>query len=356
MSIINQVLNELERRGGNASLGESAIRAVAPRKRSYVMRYVLIVAAMLLLLVLAQWYWGRAKAPVNVQVVAVAPTNTTLLASSGPVSAAVSAPAVVVSMSSDSAVVASSAVQGSLHGKPLLAVQSDEEPVVAPEVKKIAKGTSEHHKREMAETTDAASMEDLEQLKKISPQQRAENEFNKANLAVQEGRLNDALSGYEGALLIDPTFKPARRAWVAVLVSMKRNDEAEQVLQRGLKRDSHDAGFAMQLARLQVERDAMPLALETLQKTLPYAEGQADYQSFVAAISQRLGKHEEAVASYQIALKLAPNNGVWLMGMGISLQALQRNDEARTAYQRALDLKSLSPQLQVYVEQKLKEL
>jgi MSHA biogenesis protein MshN len=112
----------------------------------------------------------------------------------------------------------------------------------------------------------------------------------------------------------------------------------------------------MLLARLQVERGDVPLALETLQKTLPYAGELADYQSFVAALQQRQSHHEEAVAHYQIALKLAPNNGLWLMGMGISLQALQRKEEARDAYLRALATNSLSAQLQAYVQQKLKEL
>ena len=44
------------------------------------------------------------------------------------------------------------------------------------------------------------------------------------------------------------------------------------------------------------------------------------------------------------------------MGMGISLQALQRKEEARDAYQRALATNSLSAQLQAYVQQKLKVL
>jgi MSHA biogenesis protein MshN len=75
----------------------------------------------------------------------------------------------------------------------------------------------------------------------------------------------------------------------------------------------------------------------------------------MAALLQRLGRHEEAVGHYQVALKLAPNNGLWLMGMGISLQALQRNEEARDAYQRALATNSLNAQLQGFVQQKLKE-
>jgi MSHA biogenesis protein MshN len=51
-----------------------------------------------------------------------------------------------------------------------------------------------------------------------------------------------------------------------------------------------------------------------------------------------------------------PNNGIWLMGMGISLQALQHNDDARAAYRRALSTNSLNPQLQAFVQNKLKEL
>jgi MSHA biogenesis protein MshN len=233
---------------------------------------------------------------------------------------------------------------------------ASEDESVAPEAKKSVRKQARRPLAANTEPDDSQEMENPELLKKISPLQRAESEFLKANLAVQEGRMNEALKGYESALLVDPTFKPARRAWVSALVSLKRNDEAEQVLRRGLKRDSHDVTFAMMLARLQVERDAVPEALETLQKTLPHAEDHSDYRSFVAALLQRLGRHEEAVAHYRAALKISPNNGVWWMGLGISLQALQRTEEARETYQRALATNSLNPQLQAFVQQKLKEL
>lgn len=355
MSIINQVLNELEQRGANSPLGEGAIRAVPPRRQSHVAGYAIAGAALLVLLGAAKWYFGRQASP--------APENPAVMAApaivqvtSLPASGVVSAPVEAGQMPGASGVAVVSQPVDSLHGKPLLEVASEDEPVAMPEVKKAARKRPQRVTPEVAETDDARSLENPELLKKTSPQQRAEGEFLKANHALQEGRTNDALNGYEAALLIDPTYKPARRAWVAALVSLKRNDEAEQVLKRGLKRDSHDAAFAMMQARLQVERDALPVALETLQKTLPYAEDQADYRAFVAAVLQRLDRHDEAVAHYRAALKIAPNNGVWWMGLGISLQALQRTEEARDAYQRALATNSLNPQLQGYVQQKLKDL
>jgi MSHA biogenesis protein MshN len=359
MSIINQVLNELEKRGANAPLDEAAIRAIPPRKPLHLVRYALLALLLLILLAAAKWFAGRQeiRTPV-IPVAIISPVSGVAL--SGPASAVAiaSAPVEVIAAASGSNGVGGSPPFSGLHGKPLLEVKSDEEPVVASELKKKFRRKPNLSADQSAENVEITSAESIpgQHFKKISPQQRAENEFRKANLAVQEGRANDALAGYEAALLIDSSFKAARQAWVSVLLNLKRNDEAEQVLQKGLKQDPHDASFAILLARLQVERNAVPQALETLQTTLPYAEGNADYHAFLAALLQRQSRHEEAVVQYQFALKLIPNNGIWLMGMGISLQALQRNEEARASYQRALASNGLSAQLQAFVQQKLKAL
>ncbi|MBI2286751.1 MAG: tetratricopeptide repeat protein [Nitrosomonadales bacterium] len=67
-------------------------------------------------------------------------------------------------------------------------------------------------------------------------------------------------------------------------------------------------------------------------------------------------RHKEAITHYQIALQLAPDNGIWLMGYGISLQAAQRTDDARDAFKRALESRTLNPELQAFVQQKLRGL
>jgi MSHA biogenesis protein MshN len=107
---------------------------------------------------------------------------------------------------------------------------------------------------------------------------------------------------------------------------------------------------------LQVERGALDQASQTLERSLPYADTQADYQAFFAALLQRQNRHKEAVERYQKVLQLAPGNGVWLMGYGISLQALQRNIDAKQVFQRALDTQTLNAELQAFVQQKIKEL
>jgi len=112
----------------------------------------------------------------------------------------------------------------------------------------------------------------------------------------------------------------------------------------------------MLLARIQIDRDAAWSALLTLQKTLPHAEQRADYRAFVAALLQRLERNKEAVMHYQAAVQLSPDSGVWWMGLGISLRALQRDDEAKDAFRHALESGALSADLQAFVERQIRDL
>jgi len=187
-------------------------------------------------------------------------------------------------------------------------------------------------------------------------QQQAENELHKAAELMRQGHVNEALAGYEAALQLDANLDTARQAMIGLLLENKRNSEAERVLREGLKSNPKRSDYAMLLARLMVERDASWSALLVMQKTLPYAERQADYQAFLAALLQRMNHHQEAVNHYKVAVQLAPSSGLWLMGMGISLQATQHNDEARDAYRHALESRSLSAEMQAFVAQRMKEL
>jgi MSHA biogenesis protein MshN len=327
MSLINQVLNDLEKRGVNVAQADAALRPVPTRGRSNWTRYALAVLLLLLVLLAIKWFLGRTE-QTTVEPIAQPEQKQHELV-----------PGIVSEVAAASMPVA-------------VAAEPEAEPVPVAAPSKPATRPVRQSEPEVHETPVATAMP----VKVISPQQRAESEFGKANQALQEGRIDDALGGYEAALLADPHHKASRRAWVGLLLNLKRNDEAERVLQRGLRRDPHDAAFAMLLARLQVERNAVPEALQTLQKNLPDAAESADYQAFMAALLQRQERHAEAIPLFQKALALVPGNGVWMMGLGISLQAGQQKEEARAVYQRALDSNTLNPQLREFVQQKLKEL
>ncbi len=201
-------------------------------------------------------------------------------------------------------------------------------------------------------------------IKETTPGQQAENEYRKAVGLLQQGRMARAMEILAQALQLDGSHAAARQTLVGLLVETKRFDEAEQRLQEGLKVDAgidaNRPGLTMMLARLQVERGDAHAGLETLQRGLPdvqeNAAEHADYQAFLAALLQREGQHGEAIGHYLQALRKTPQAGKWLLGIGISLQAENRMQDAQDAFARAKASNTLSPELLAFVEQRLKQI
>ena len=188
----------------------------------------------------------------------------------------------------------------------------------------------------------------------LSSQQRAENEYRRALSKLQDARVSEALAGLEQAVYLYPRHEAARQTLVSLLIEGGRTQEAMRHLVFATNLDPRQAGMAMLLARLQLEHGGS--ALETLQRSLPYAESNADYRALLAGVLQRANRHKEAADHYQAAVRLQPGNAVWWMGMGISLQADKRNAEAKIAFQRARDSGRLAPELQTFVERRLQQL
>jgi MSHA biogenesis protein MshN len=184
--------------------------------------------------------------------------------------------------------------------------------------------------------------------------QRAEGEYRRALVSLQEGRTLDTVASLEQALKYDPAHEAARQTLVGLLIEANRPDEAMRQLQLGLTLDPRQPAMAMLLARLQIERGGN--GIDTLTRTLPYAGNDPDYHAFLAAALARQQRHREAAEQYQLAVRAAPSNGVWWMGLGISLQAEKRNGEALDAFQRARASGGLSQDLQGFVERRVQQL
>jgi MSHA biogenesis protein MshN len=191
------------------------------------------------------------------------------------------------------------------------------------------------------------------QIKELTPAQRAEEEFRRATVLIDQARSSEAIAVLEKALQLDPQHSVARQTLAGLLLDAKRPDDAIRKLQDGLNVDRNHPALAMMLARLQVDRGDLRPAVETLQRTLSYASERADYQAFLAALLQREGRHKEAAEHFALALRKSPQNGLWWMGIAISLQADNRLAEARDAFGRARESNSLSPELLAFVNQKL---
>ena len=84
--------------------------------------------------------------------------------------------------------------------------------------------------------------------------ERAENEFRKATVLLNQGRVAEAMDGYRLTLQQDGGHVAARQALVGLLLENRRIDEAQQLLQEGLSLNPDRSAYAVLLARIQVER------------------------------------------------------------------------------------------------------
>lgn len=189
-----------------------------------------------------------------------------------------------------------------------------------------------------------------------TPRERAEQDYRKAYALLGQGRANEALPLLRNTLAEDATHASARLALAGVLAQSGRQDEALALIEEGLQLEPARPALALAAARLLAARGAYDRAGQALSRAAPSAQADAEFRAFHAAVLQRLTLHKEAVAEYQAALRLAPQAGVWWMGLGISLEADGRGAEAREAYQRARASGALSAELDRFVGQKLRQL
>ena len=194
------------------------------------------------------------------------------------------------------------------------------------------------------------------QTQNSNPQQRAENEYRRANQFLQQAKTPEPALAFEQALSHDKHPFASRQSLATLLLANNRNEEALRHLQQGLQLDPGHTVFAMMLARVQAERNELSAAIETMYGHLPIAVANAEFQASLAALLQRDKRHREANEHFLVALQLRPENGVWWMGLGISLQAESRFAQAKDAFTRAKQSRSLNPQLSAFVEQKLTSL
>ena len=368
MSLINKMLQDLDARGGaGEQLHQPEVKAVPGIERDN-RPAILAAGGALAVLVLAAggwfgWkYWqGRAAAHAGAAAPMTAPTPAVQAqpAQAAPAQAAAPAAAPAQPVSQAAAVPPTPpAARGAGNAAGAQAGVADH--ARTPHSRRDAKDQqAARAEREAAHTRKSAARAVIsskaapegEIVHELSPAQLSENTYRRALVALQEGRVSEALADLERSLDINPRNDAARQTIISLLLENKRTDDAIRQLRLALGIDPRQPGLAMVLARLQLERNGP--ALETLQRSLPYAENSADYQALLAGVLQRQQQHTEAIEHYDLALKLAPQNAVWWMGLGISLQAEHHNPEARAAFTRARALPGLSAELQAFVDRKL---
>jgi len=398
MSLINQVLQDLEKRHASESALESLppyVRAVPGRPRSPVRTYLAAAILMAVLIATAFFIYSVRRAPENdvpqsvskpiavplpapvsaptppvVPPVAQAPAQAAAFNPVSRVSDELSLVAPLSARKKEPATAGGSVKPGVASSRAQVAA------VPLPQAEKPQAPANETAAKAEAATGAATVVPERaatpaalpsiaaqsspgaidKQMREVAPAERAEIAFRRGAAHLQEGRAHAAELDFHDALKQDPSHVGARQALLGLLLDSGRNNEAEQLLRKALDINPRQPRISMVLARLEVERGEVAGAINTMVGALPYVQSDPEFHAFLAALLQREGRHREAVDYYRAALRGVPGNGVWMMGLGISLRAANQSAEARDVFQRAIESKQLSPDLQGFVERQLREL
>jgi len=172
----------------------------------------------------------------------------------------------------------------------------------------------------------------------------------RAAALIARGRNVEASTLLQQALVTQPDHIAARRALAAL---QSESGQSAAALVTLLEGTSIDAGlFAPLAATLQFELGDANGALVTLAR-IPQDKQTAQHHALAAGIAQRAGLHQAAIASFKQALQNNTHEGVWWMGLGVSLEALGAYRDAYQAYKRAADAPTLGIELRDFVNDKL---
>ena len=182
--------------------------------------------------------------------------------------------------------------------------------------------------------------------------EREHSDIDAARRAIVRGHHQQAERNLRGLLEEQPDHDKARELLASDLVRQGRLPAAIDLLEQGLDNGREPARFAYRLGRILLEQDQVERARTVLDTHAPPPAQNPDFQQLLAATHRQAGDHAAAETAYRRLTEVAPQRAVAWIGLGVSLEALDRTSDARGAYARVLEIGD--PQATRFARQRLR--
>jgi len=188
----------------------------------------------------------------------------------------------------------------------------------------------------------------------IPPERVVQRKFEKAERAIMDNEVLKAEQLFEDILLIQPEHKSARKQLSALWFGRKLFQPALNLLSKGVALFPRDVDFRLMKARILLNQNNTQAAFQVLKEyeTAPHAE----YQVLLANTAQAVGDTKSTILAYQQLVKIEAHKGKWWLGLAVALDRNSEFEEARNAYQKALFTENLSDNTVQFVKQRMAEL
>ncbi|HTH52523.1 MAG TPA: tetratricopeptide repeat protein [Edaphobacter sp.] len=167
-------------------------------------------------------------------------------------------------------------------------------------------------------------------------------------LAEANGDPTSAEAAYRRLLAADPDNTQATAALVHLLISQKKLDQAEPLLQAALQKHPGDPILISQLASVYDAQNKPEEAIPLVQKLHAAQPQDAAIARLLARLYVRNGNYEKAMPLYKALTAASPNDPTLLDDQADALIRLRQPGEAETLLKRAIADPTAFPSPQAY--------
>ena len=136
-------------------------------------------------------------------------------------------------------------------------------------------------------------------------------------------------------------------------LSQKKEVQAQRLLLPLMDVAPRDIDLIMIQARLWYSSDKADQAIALMKTERPGVSAHAGYYELLGFIARSSQQYELSVQSYRRLLEYDASRGDWWVGMAIALDMQSKKTLAKEAYRRGLDSRRISPSLSNYAQKRL---
>lgn len=206
-----------------------------------------------------------------------------------------------------------------------------------------------------AEIVSSAPEKKAQLVKQLSqtPEALAEESYRLAMAALRHNARTDAERELNNTLSMLPNHVSAIAALARLYLEDARLDAAQQLLAPALAANIDSLELRQLLARTQLSLGHAQEAQQLLAARQPDLPTHTEYFAMQAALEQQLGHHAAAAQHYGELLNVDASMATWWLGLALALDKQQQNSDAAVAYRRALALNTLPIAARDFAQQRL---
>ncbi len=357
MSVINQMLKDLEQRQGEQQVDNAAVMPVIATKSPFT-NMVIVVATVLITLAAVYMYYlhtenQRLASQSSQQSSQKNSLTETVLPKVEQVPVPVIETKLLVANNSPTTPVVQQTVTAEHSSASTLPLVSAPKSKV--EQSKVEQRLVESSRIEVNQSKQPSTM--VITRKRLTPETLAKQKMSRAKEAVANNNIAKAEQLFEDVLLVLPTNKDARKQLAALWFGRQSYQAALNLLSQGIHLEPTDSELRLLKAQIHIKQQQHGAAFQILQSHPKLREvTDIKYQSMLATQAQKSKQYQFAAQAYQRLTKLQNANGRWWLGLAIAYDSDSQFKLARQTYHTALNKQDLSSSARAFVEQRLQEL